>query len=78
MHALRIRPSLIGHAGPLVRGGLRARSASNIVPSARHVKLVSHSTGATDALAELLAEAARPGDVFLLHGNVGAGKSHFR
>jgi tRNA threonylcarbamoyladenosine biosynthesis protein TsaE len=39
------------------------------------LKLISHSPGETQAIGENLGQLAQPGDLFLLSGNLGAGKT---
>ena len=41
------------------------------------LQIVSHSEGETTALAKKLAPALRPGDVLVLQGELGAGKTEF-
>ena len=77
MQALRCRPFVAGSL--LVRRGIPLQQRCHATSSRKtNLHLISRSPAATEALATLLAEAGRPGDVFLLYGNVGAGKSHFR
>jgi tRNA threonylcarbamoyladenosine biosynthesis protein TsaE len=38
---------------------------------------VSHSVEETERLGENVAKSAKRGDIFLLHGDLGAGKTHF-
>lgn len=45
--------------------------------SAKNLKITSTSAEHTASLAALLAPALSAGDVILLHGDVGAGKTHF-
>lgn len=46
--------------------------------SGREVAVLVQSEAALAALASMLAADRQPGDVYLLHGPVGAGKSAFR
>lgn len=54
------------------------RQVCSAGPGLRTLTFLSTDPQATSGLAELLASVARPGDVLLLRGNVGMGKSHFR
>ena len=41
----------------------------------KSIKLVSHNPAETQSIGEKLGELAQPGDIFLLSGNLGAGKT---
>lgn len=48
-----------------------------MTPDARHITLSLPDAEATTRLAERIAPLLRPGDVLLLQGPIGAGKTHF-
>lgn len=77
MILLRLPPSL----GSLACRRLRASrwvSSVRCMHSDARIDLISTGPEASDRLAEFIASASAPGDAFLLYGEVGAGKSHFR
>jgi len=67
---------------PISRALAASRSAHaagrRVNAASQQLRVIAPTEAATQRLAELLAEHARPGDCICLYGQVGAGKSFFR